>query len=266
MKSKTGILVALVILLLLGAAAVVVKLRDDGTPAAPVAKVVPKAGRAPNLVAPAGAAGGDHPAVDPLPGQGRVIVERGPGLVAGRVINWSTGDGVEGADLTFLGDGGATTVRTRAGGAFEPAHRAGSRSARSRRPGSCRTRPSCCTRACTSTCSRAARCAALTVFLFPALDYYGRVVDAKGAPVPGAKVRLLGTPTNEQAIDKLETEWTTDKTGKFVFHAADDAVFEASRGKERGWARLDGDVMNTKQLDDHDRRRAGTRPDDSAVG
>ena len=34
----------------------------------------------------------------------------------------------------------------------------------------------------------------LTVFLFPALDYHGKVVDDAGKPVANAHVKLLGTP------------------------------------------------------------------------
>ena len=249
-KSKSGIVVALLVLLLGTGAVVVVKLRgDDQKTPAPVAKVDPRTGSAKTL-APVPTAGSDQPVHDPLPGQGRVIVERGPGLVAGRVINWSTGDGVEGADITFTSEGAATTVRTRGGGAFELAPPAPGRfvMAAIAAPGFLPYAPELLHSTVAVEVIEGRQVRGLTVFLFPALDYYGRVVDAKGAAVPGAKVRLLGTPVNEQAIDKLETEWTTDKDGKFMFHAADEAVFEATRGKERGWARLDGTVMNTKQL------------------
>jgi hypothetical protein len=88
----------------------------------------------------------------------------------------------------------------------------------------------------------------ITVFLFPALDYHGTVVDLAGKPVANAKVKLLGTPAGEQAIDRLATEWTSGADGTFTFHAADDAVLEAERGKQRGWARLDESVMITKHL------------------
>jgi hypothetical protein len=88
----------------------------------------------------------------------------------------------------------------------------------------------------------------ITVFLFPALDYRGLVVDAAGKPVAGARVRLLGTPMGEQAIDKPPTDWLADRDGRFTFHAADGAVLEAVHGAARGWARLDDSATITKQL------------------
>src|SRR5262249_61152875 len=41
------------------------------------------------------------------------------GRLGGRVVNWATGDGVAGAELTFTGDAGASTVRSRDDGGFE---------------------------------------------------------------------------------------------------------------------------------------------------
>lgn len=61
-------------------------------------------------------------------------------------------------------------------------------------------------------------------------------------------MRLLGTPAGEQQIDRLATTWTTDRAGAFTFHAADDAVLEASAGGARGWGRLDGGVAITKHF------------------
>src|SRR5262245_10711597 len=56
------------------------------------------------------------------PGQARAIVEPSDvpgGMISGRVINWSRGDGVASAELTFTSDDGATTVRTHDDGGFE---------------------------------------------------------------------------------------------------------------------------------------------------
>ncbi|HEU0031506.1 MAG TPA: carboxypeptidase regulatory-like domain-containing protein [Kofleriaceae bacterium] len=200
-----------------------------------------------------GAVAIEQPVKDPLPGQGRAtveIVELAGGAVSGRVINWSTGDGVENAELTFMGAAGATTVRSGKQGVFELAASTPGKlsltaiSAAGFLPFAPELLHS--TVHVELTKDRAVR--GITVFLFPAVDYHGKVVDKAGAAVAGAKVRLLGTPAGEQVIDKLETEWTTDKQGQFTFHAADDAVFEAVRGTARGWARLDGGVAITHQL------------------
>ncbi len=183
------------------------------------------------------------------PGQGKPILDElaGPGVVGGRVINWSTGDGVEGADITFTNASGATTVRSGKGGAFELAPETPGRFVLTTisAPGFLPYAPELLHSNVHVEVvpNRAVR--GITVFLFPAVDYMGIVVDAQGKPVPGAKVRLLGTPVGEQMIDKLETEWTSDKDGKFTFHAADDAVFIATAGKLRGYGLLDGNAAIT---------------------
>ena len=252
-KTKSPVFVVL-LLLLLGATALIVAVTTGGAPPAH-RTAVPIAGSATRTPRPMIAAKPrvEPPVVDPLPGQGKVEIELAPrsaGTVAGRVINWSTGDGVDDAELTFAGDGGVVTVRSRAGGAFELAPAAAGHFALTAiaKPGFLPYAPALLhsTVHVEVVAERAVR--GLTVFLFPAVDYAGHVIDASGAPVAGAKVRLLGTPTGEQAIDKLDTEWTTDRDGAFVFHAADDAVLEAVRGTARGWARLDGDAAITHRL------------------
>jgi RNA polymerase sigma factor (sigma-70 family) len=252
-KTKTSIALVLVVILLLAVIGVVWFARDRAVPgpaevarapAAPTLPVAP-ASRATDVAVP--------PLPDPLPGQGRAVVEASDptgGAIGGRVINWSTGDGVAGAELTFTSDAGAVTIRSRDGGAFELAPGAPGRYVLSTiaAPGFLPYAPELLHSTVHVTVARGQTVRGITVFLFPALDYQGTVVDARGAPVPGARVRLLGTPTGEQAIDKLQTEWTSDRDGRFTFHAADDAVLEATRGTQRGWARLDGGVAITRQL------------------
>ncbi len=249
-KTKTSIALVLLVLLL-GATGLVVALKSGGSPAKKPVGTAARTGSAPRIAVPAEKP--DAPVVDPLPGQGRVAVDvagGGPGVVAGRVINWSTGDGVGGADLTFIGEGGAVTVHSKPTGVWELAPAAPGHFTLTTisAPGFLPYAPELQHSPVHVEVIRDRAVKGITVFLYPALDYTGRVVDAKGAPVAGAKVRLLGTPLNEQAIDKLETEWTTDKDGAFVFHAADNAVFQATHGAQHGWAVLDGDVQITHQL------------------
>ncbi|MFT3697481.1 MAG: sigma-70 family RNA polymerase sigma factor [Kofleriaceae bacterium] len=245
-KAKTSVLALLVLLLALaGGVAFYLTRKDKPAPSnEPVASVPVK------KVAPPPVQQG---VANPLPGQGRALVstEEAPGgLVAGRVINWSTGDGVVGAELTFASDAGAQTVRSTENGAFELAPPApGSLTlATIAAPGFLPYAPEYEHSTIHVALAKGQAVRGLTVFLFPAIDYNGVVVDEKGAPVAGAHVKLLGTPEGEQQIDKPLTEWTSAKDGTFTFHAADDAVFEATLGNRRGWARLDGGVAVTHTL------------------
>src|SRR6185295_10889715 len=115
-KTKTSYIAALLLLLFLGIAAFVYSRRDRepdaATPVATPTKPAPKL-----MPQPKGHV--EQPVANPRPGQGRASVDAidlAGGTVTGRVINWSTGDGVAGADLTFVGPGGAVTVRSHADG------------------------------------------------------------------------------------------------------------------------------------------------------
>lgn len=259
-KGKTGILALVALVLLLGVGAIILAKRHGSAPDAAVATTGSGSGsaRARAALPVGGAAVGNSttPApviVDPLPGQGRATIEAvtAPGgAVSGRVINWSTGEGVAGAELTFSGEAGATTIRSAEGGAFELAPAAPGRFELMAvvASGYLPYAPELAHSPVGISLAKDRAVRGLTVFLFPAVDYHGVVVDATGKRIAGARVRLLGTPAGEQTIEKLPTEWTSDKDGEFLFHAADDAVFEATRGKQRGWARLDSKVALTKVL------------------
>jgi RNA polymerase sigma factor (sigma-70 family) len=258
-KAKTSVALLIAFIALLGTVFfVIVKARGNDDPKPPAVAAGTGSGSAiakpaKPSTAPSTTSTTPAPILDPLPGQGRAkLAERTApgGIVAGRVINWSTGDGVANAELTFTSDAGAQTVRSDDRGAFELAPPNPGRFvltavvAEKFLPYA----PELSHSSVQVQLAKDRSVEGITVFLFPALDYNGKVVEANGAPVAGAKVRLLGTPSGEQTIEKLETEWTTNKDGLFTFHAADFAVFEASRGARRGWARLDGDVAITKQL------------------
>jgi RNA polymerase sigma factor (sigma-70 family) len=177
-------------------------------------------------------------------------IELAGGVASGRVINWSTGAGVANAELTYTGELGAITVRSHEDGAFElaPSAPGGYTLIAIGAQGFLPYAPELLHSSVHVQLQRDRAVRGLTVFLFPAVDYHGTVVDEAGKPVAAAHVRLLGTPQNEQAIDRPATEWTADAGGAFTFHAADDAVFEAIAGDRRGWARLDGNVAISHKL------------------
>jgi len=252
-KTKTSMTLLVVLILLLGVIGAVWLAREKPAPAPVAAQPAHDTVAVPKLAPPRGAAIAVPAVRDPLPGQGRAVVlasDAPGGVAAGRVINWSTGDGVASAELTFTSDGGASTVRTRDDGTFELAPAAPGRFVLSAiaAPGFLPYAPELLHSTVHVALARGQAVRGITVFLFPALDYHGTVVDARGAAVASARVRLLGTPAGEQVIDKPQTEWTTDRDGHFTFHAADDAVLEAVRGNARGWARLDGNVAITRRL------------------
>jgi RNA polymerase sigma factor (sigma-70 family) len=259
-KAKTKLALVLVLLALVaGAIAIAIGVRGDSTPSGtPTTATARPAPGAPRVLGgsaggPAAGAGGDA-ARAPTTGQERATVESvsAPGgAVAGRVVNWSTGDGVEGAELVFDGPDGVITVRSDAAGGFElaPAGPGRFRLAAVTKPGFLPYAPEWQHSTISVETRADRRVGGVTVFLFPAVDYVGVVVDAAGAPVAGAAVRLAGSPLGEQAIERLVTEWTTRADGTFSFNAPDLTVFEAVHGGRRGRAILDGDVALTHRME-----------------
>jgi hypothetical protein len=169
--------------------------------------------------------------------------DTGGGTIDGRVVHGMTHEGVANAELTLVGDGGVSTFRTSSDGTFELTPAASgsfvltSITAPGFLPYSSRTRV---------TLSRGQSVHGVTLKLYPAIDYEGTIVDARGAPVPEVRVRVLGPP-GEPVLDS-PPEWKSGRDGRFTFQAADGAVLEASRGALRGWGHVDRSVLIMKKL------------------
>lgn len=258
-KSKTLGFVIVALLVLLIGGGVGWRLTHDRASAPRAAATAP--GRAPAAPPPPRAPGqlpgdADRAAgaadADAAPGarpRARAVAAADAG-VRGRVINWSTGDGVAGAELTFARpDGSVLTVTAGAGGGFAvPADDRAYTLAAAEAVGYLPYAPAWQHSPVRLVPRPELQVEGFTIYLFPAVDYQGTVVDAAGAPVAGAAVRMLGAATGEQALAPLPTGWVTDANGGFTFHAPDDTVFEATAGARIGRARLDGDVALTHRM------------------
>lgn len=151
------------------------------------------------------------------------------GVFVGRVIDWGTGKPVASADVTFAHHGSAVTVRTDPGGefVFEPpapgAYRLAAATARGylpyapdwgHSPIQLEARPN-------------VRITGIIVYISPAIDYTGLVVDGDDQPVTGAVVRVLDARIGERALAPIRAEYRSDERGEFRFQAPDGAVVEA---------------------------------------
>jgi protocatechuate 3,4-dioxygenase beta subunit len=251
MKSSTKI--GLVVLLLLGVGVGVGRLALH-------TRAVPAGARsgAPARVAASAPAMAQAPKATPAAAPIRLLaarIERDPsaksGTFEGQVINWSTGAGVASAELTLLHAGAANTVITDADGQFRFQPPASGRYAVQTvtANGYLPFAPEWDHSLLELDARPGLRIRNLTLYLTPALDYTGHVVDPDGQPVAGAQVRLLDARSGEQALATLPDRFLSDARGEFVFHARDNSILEASDGKHApGRAALDGPAAVSHQL------------------
>lgn len=174
----------------------------------------------------------------------------GSGIIDGRVLDGVTHQGVPDAELTFLGDGGVSTFRTSSDGTFilTPAVTGTFVLSTITAAGYLPYAPEFGHASVRLTLARGQSVHGVTLLLYPAVDYEGLVVDARGTPITGARVRLLGSPAGEQVLEGPAPEWQTGPDGHFTFQAADRSVLEASRGNARAWASVDRNVRIMKKL------------------
>jgi len=170
-------------------------------------------------------------------------------VIDGRVLDGVTHEGVANAELTFLGEAGASTFQTSSDGTFVLTPSGGSFVLSAiTAAGYLPYTPEVGHSGVRVTLARGQGIHGVTLLLYPAVDYQGLVVDARGAPVVGARVRWLGSPTGDAALESLATEWKTGAGGRFTFQAADDAMLEARAGEASGWGHVDRGVRVLKAL------------------
>ena len=164
------------------------------------------------------------------------------GTFAGQVIDWGTGKPVAGADVTFAHHDSATTVRSDAGGGFifEPPEPGTYRLAAATADGYLPYAPDWGHSPIQLEARPQVKITGIIVYISPAVEYIGLVVDGDDRPVPGASVAILDARIGERAMVPIQAEYHTDDRGEFRFHAPDGAVIEARHPEHRpGRARLD---------------------------
>ncbi|HYO52115.1 MAG TPA: carboxypeptidase regulatory-like domain-containing protein [Archangium sp.] len=151
------------------------------------------------------------------------------GAFEGRVISATTGEGVEGAELTFAGVGGATSARTEASGRFRFVPYAPGTwqlavvTARGYLPFG----PEWGQSPIRLTAVPGQRVSDIVLALTPEVELLGRVEGPDGQPVAGARVRVLTGRGGESVLFPTSDRYTSDERGEFRFHGPEGATVEA---------------------------------------
>jgi hypothetical protein len=175
------------------------------------------------------------------------------GELAGRVLDWGTGEPVGGAELAIAAaDGGAiSSFVADAGGQFviRPPAPASYRIVSVLADGYLPWAPDPGTSPLVMVARPGIRVDGVVVYLVPAIRYHGVVVDPDGAPIAGAAITLLDADAGERARAPLADRFVSDADGRFTFQAPDDALLEARKdGFAPGRARVDAAVAISRQL------------------
>jgi hypothetical protein len=153
-----------------------------------------------------------------------------PARFEGRVVSSASGEGVEGADLTFSRGGAAASVRTGPGGAFvfEPPEEGRWLLAAVTAAGFLPFAPEWGHSPVQLDARAGHQVRGVEIHLVPARELVGRVEDRDGKAIEGAAVRLLGAAA-EAALVPIADRFTSDARGEFRFRAPEGAVLEARK-------------------------------------
>lgn len=174
------------------------------------------------------------------------------GVLAGRVISWSSSLPVASAELTFAFASRAASVTTSADGAFtyHPSavglHTLSLVTADGFHPYA----PEWDTSPLAFRAVAGNRVQGVVIYLVPAVDYAGVVLSADGEPAPSAAVRLIDRGDGETALVPPEAvAWQTREDGTFDAKAPDGALLEATHPElGRGRARVDFSAQASRRI------------------
>ncbi len=198
---------------------------------------------APEPAAPAAEAP-TSPALPVRPGVQRLEPPRNlaPGAFDGRVLSAATAAPIPDAELTFSRGGVAASVQAARDGVFHFQPPAAGRwlLATASAPGHFPFAPEWGFSPVQLDAAPGKHVRGLEVFLAPATEIDGLVVDEDGAPVPGAEVHLRGAGGGKAVLITIPGRWVADARGVFRAAAPQGSVLEARKqGYYPGHARVD---------------------------
>jgi len=170
---------------------------------------------------------------------------------SGRVVSWTNGQGVAGAEMTFSRQQATYTVATGKKGEFRfdvkdhGTYNLATVTANGYLPYA----PAWGHSPVTLTSAPGTHIKDIVVYLLPAIDYLGKVVDPDEKPVEGAHIKLFIRADRQPTLIPLPDQFTSDQQGEFHFHAPDFTLVEA-RHPDFDPARkvLDRDVQVTHEM------------------
>jgi hypothetical protein len=194
-----------------------------------------------------------------------IDADLGHGAFAGTVVNWGNSTPVPGAELTFLHQGSTVSVRSDPTGrfVFRPEAAGRYRLAVATADGFLPYAPELGRSPIELVARAHKRVSGILVYLTPAIEYTGVVVNKRGEPVAGATITRAGAQL-DSAMIPLDSTFRSGADGTFTFHAFDDTVFEA-RHPVAGFGRgvLGGPEQISRRMEI--KLVAGARPPSGAI-
>lgn len=190
-------------------------------------------------------------ALRPMPAATVVTTDAPNGAFAGRVVSDRTGEGIPGAELTFAQEGGgATSVSTRADGAFEfiPTSPGRWQLASVLAEGHWPFGPEWGRSPIFLSARAGQRVEGLLFAVTPRIIIEGRVEDAKGQPIAGAQVRVIPESDASELFPAEPPQLTSDASGAFRLDAFEGMQVEAYHvGFHPTLATVSAEVMLAKR-------------------
>ena len=174
------------------------------------------------------------------------------GTFEGRVVSSATGKGIPSAEITFEHETGAMSARTGSEGSFvfRPPQPGQYRLAAILAPDYLPFAPEWGRSPVRLTAIAGERIRDIVLFLTPAQEYLGVVLDPHGERLSGARITLLDASQGEMALAPLDDSFVSNARGEFRFRAPAGAWLEAKHSAySPGRARVDASAQASRRLE-----------------